>query len=43
MVVVLGHILRGGDNRGAWVAPLVKRPTLGFGSGHDLTVHEMEP
>ena len=24
--------------RGAWVAPSVKRLTLGFGSGHDLTV-----
>ena len=26
-----------------WVAQSVKRPTLGFGSGHDLTVHEFEP
>ena len=26
-----------------WVAPLVKHLTLGFSSGHDLTVHEMEP
>ena len=24
--------------RGAWVVQLVKRPTLAFGSGHDLTV-----
>ena len=24
--------------RGAWVAHSVKHPTLGFGSGHDLTV-----
>ena len=24
--------------RGAWVAQLVERPTLGFGSGHDLIV-----
>ena len=23
---------------GAWVAPSVKRPTLDFGSGHDLAV-----
>ena len=22
---------------------MVKHPTLGFGSGHDLTVHELEP
>ena len=27
--------------RGAWVAQSVKR--LGFSSGHDLTVHEIEP
>ena len=29
--------------RGAWMAPLVKNPTLGFSSGHDLMVCEMEP
>ena len=28
---------------GAWVAQLVKRLTLDFGSGHDLAVHEIEP
>ena len=28
---------------GVWVAPSVKQPTLAFGSGHDLTVLEMEP
>ena len=28
---------------GAWVAQLVKRPTLDFGSGHDLVVCEFEP
>ena len=28
---------------GAWVAKSIKHPTLGFGSGHDLTVHEFEP
>ena len=28
---------------GAWVAQLVKRLALGFGSGHDLTVHGFEP
>ena len=28
---------------GAWVAQLVKRPTLDFGSGHDLMAHEIEP
>ena len=27
---------------GTWVAPSVKRPTLDFGSGHDLPVHEFE-
>ena len=30
-------------NKGAWVAQSVKRPTLGFSSGHDLTVCEFEP
>ena len=29
--------------RGAWVAQLVKRLTPDFGSGHDLTVCEIEP
>ena len=28
---------------GAWVARSVKHPTLGFGSGHDLMVHEFDP
>ena len=28
---------------GAWAAQSVKQPTLGFGSGHDLTVCEFEP
>ena len=28
---------------GTWVAQLVKRPTLGFSSSHDLMVHEIEP
>ena len=28
---------------GAWVAQWVKRPTVNFGSGHDLMVCEMEP
>ena len=31
------------NQRGAWVAQPVKRLTLGFGSGHDLTVHEFKP
>ena len=29
--------------RGAWVAQSVKHLTLGFGSHHDLMVHETEP
>ena len=29
--------------RGTWVVEWVKRPTLGFGSSHDLTTHEFEP
>ena len=28
---------------GTWVAHLVKHPTLDFGSGHDLAVHEFKP
>ena len=28
---------------GTWVAQLVKCPTLGLCSGHDLTVHEFKP
>ena len=28
---------------GTWVAQSVKQPTLGFGSGHDLTVCECGP
>ena len=31
------------NGRGAWVAQLVKQMTLGFGSGHGLTIHEIEP
>ena len=31
------------DDKGAWVAQLVKRPTLDLDSGHDLMVHEFEP
>ena len=27
---------------GTWVSQSVRRPTLDFGSGHDLTVHEIE-
>ena len=30
-------------SRGAWGAQSVKRPTLDFGSGRDLTVREFEP
>lgn len=29
--------------RGTWVAQRVGRPALAFGSGHDLTVCEIEP
>ena len=29
--------------RGTWEAQSVKHPTLGFASGHDLTVREVEP
>ena len=30
-------------SRGAWGAQSIKPRTLGFGSGHDLTVREFEP
>ena len=30
-------------SRGAWVAQWVERPTHDWGSGHDITVCEMEP
>ena len=30
-------------SQGTWVAHSVKCPTLDFGSGHDLTVREIEP
>ena len=29
--------------KGAWVAQLVKCPTLDFDSGHDLTIFKIEP
>ena len=29
--------------RGTWVAQLVKHLALDFGSGHDVTVHGIEP
>ena len=29
--------------RGTWLAQSVEHPTLDFGSGHDLTVHEFKP
>ena len=35
--------LREGVIGATWVAQLVKRPTLYFGSGHDLSFCEMEP
>ena len=31
------------ESRGTWVTLMVERLTLGFGSGHDLTVREFEP
>ena len=40
-VCEVGH--EGNLSWGAGVAQSVKRLTLDFGSGHDLTVHEFEP
>ena len=34
---------KGGGDWGTWVAQSVKHLTLGFGSGHHLTIHEFEP
>ena len=41
--VCIIFILKSNIVWGAWMAHLVKCPTLGFGSGHDLTVPEIEP
>ena len=39
-----GHVsLEINPLRGDWVAQLVKCPTLGFRSGHDLPVREFKP
>ena len=39
-----GHFLQEiWKNRGTWAAQSFERLTLGFSSGHDLTVHEFKP
>ena len=38
ITVGLGNGIQSDMDRGAWVAQSVKHPTLGFASGHDLTV-----
>ena len=43
ILVAFSHNLRYKDCGGAWVAQSVERPTLDFGSGHDLMVRGMEP
>ena len=35
--------LKSSDSGGAWVAQSLKHLPLDFGSGHDLTVRELEP
>ena len=41
---VLGHLgFKRQEKKGAWVAESVRRLTLDFGSGHDLTVRGTEP
>ena len=35
-------VLQRARESGAWVVQLLERPALDFGSGHDLTVHEIE-
>ena len=41
--VFINSSLKSDNGRGARVAPSVKSLTLGFGSGHDLRGHEIEP
>ena len=46
--LVIGFLLKQVHNLplipwGTWVAQSVQRLTLDFSSGHDLTVHEIEP
>ena len=36
------NIAKNEDLRGSWVVQSVKHPTLDFGSGHNLMVHEFE-
>ena len=40
--VLLDIYLNSGSG-GTWVAQLVERPTLGFGSGHNLPAYEIKP
>ena len=37
------RLWNGKIDSGVWMAQAVKRPTLDVGSGHDLTIHELEP
>ena len=37
------YYLKMATSKGAWVAQSVKCPTLDFGSGHNLMVHEIQP
>ena len=39
----MDQVFENGLFGGSWVAQSVKRPTLGFSSGHDLSVLETEP
>ena len=39
----MDHARNSNNNWGAWGTQSAKRPTLDFGSGPDLTVHELEP
>ena len=43
LLLVWEHHFKHITGRGVWVVQPVKHPTLGFGSGHDLEVHEFEP
>ena len=39
----LSQNIKAGGGRGAWVVQLVKHLTVGFGSGHDLSVQGLSP
>ena len=39
----LVNLVKNTSSEGVWVDQSIEHPALDFGSGHDLTVHGMEP